>query len=175
MTLETIFEGISAVATAGALLAAVAAAVQARALYRIESSRDDRARQAEDRKQAARISAWAAVQLKTGGRQVHGVIVSNSSDDPVYDFQAACHGFTTVSIPALACVPPGQYFVPNEVGRADDAPAPGWSHARPVNEISSDPVRPFTVSDARGVDELYFRDSAGVLWRREASGELQRS
>jgi len=170
---DTVFEGVSAVATAGALAAAIAAAVQAKRLFGIESARDEQAKEEERRQHAKQLSAWAAVQIGRGGNIVYGVIVRNSSDDPVYDVQIWCHGFTTDRLPSLSCVPPGQYFVPNKDQLNDDGQLCRWDFAKPVDEIH-DPMRPFTASTERGVDEMTFRDNSGVAWRRTATGELAR-
>lgn len=170
---DTFFEGVSAIATAGALVAAVAAAVQAKQLFGIESARDEQAKEDERRQHAKQLSAWAAMQIGRGGNIVYGVIVRNSSDDPVYDVRISCHGFTTDRVPSLSCVPPGQYFVPNRDQRKEDGRLFRWDYAKPVHEIA-DPVRPFTASKNRGVDEITFRDNAGAAWRRTATGELAR-
>jgi hypothetical protein len=164
-----IFDGVSAIATAGALVAAIAAGLQAKRLFKIESARDDQAQQAERRRQAAQISAWAAVRIELGGEPLYGIVVRNSSNDPVYDVRISCHGFTTETTPELWCVPGGQYFVENvDTG---DPHGLQWDYVRPVSEIR-DPVRPFTASDSKGVDQVDFRDNAGLSWRRTARGEL---
>jgi hypothetical protein len=167
----TFFEGLSALATVGALIAAIGAGKQAKRLFQIESSRDEQAQRADRRRQAARISAWAAMRIEVGGKPIYGVVVRNSSDDPVYDVRVACHGFTTERAPQLRCVPPGEYFVANVDIRKPDGKFFRWDYAKPVAEIR-DPVRPFTASDNRGIDELSFRDNAGAPWRRAARGEL---
>lgn len=172
MGLGVVFEGISAFATAGALIAAVAAALQAKKLYDIESSRDEQAKAVDRRRHATRISAWAAMQILPGGEPIYGVVVRNSSDDPVYDLAVSCHGFTTDRAPVLRCVPPGEYFIPNKDQRKPDGRFFRWDYAKPVEEIR-DPVRPFTASDSRGVDELEFRDNSGRAWRRSSRGELE--
>lgn len=174
MTWSTTFEGISAIATAGALVAAVAAGVQAKRLYVIESTRDEQTKEAERRHHATQISAWAGMQILPGGEPIFGVVVRNSSDDPAYDVRVFCHGFSTDKTPALRCVPPGVYFVPNSDQRKADGRIFRWDYMKPVAEIR-DPVRPFTASDNRGVDALTFRDNSGVAWHRTARGELTRA
>lgn len=165
--MTTFFEGLSAFATLGALVAAVYAGVQAKKLYAVESARDEQARENDRRRQASQVSAWAAMQIQTGNRLIYGVVVRNSSDDPVYDVQATCHGFTSGRTTILRCVPPGEYFLPNVLkeGRFH------WDYAKPVEEVR-DPVRPFTASDHKGVDVVTFRDNIGVAWQRAARGEL---
>ena len=171
MELSTFFEGLSAVATSGALIAAVYAGLQAKRLYRIESARDEQARDAERKRQATQVSAWAATRIRTAGRVVFGVVIRNSSDDPVYDVQVECHGFSSSQVASLQCVPPGEFFVANTV--QDDATAE-WDFPKPLGEIN-DPMRPFTISDARGVDAITFRDNTGVGWHRAARGELTKT
>lgn len=174
MSWGTVFECVSAVATGGALVAAMIAARQAKQLFGIESARDEQAKEVERRSHATQISAWAATQIRSGGEPVFGVLVRNSSDDPVYDLRVSCHGFTTEETPSLRCVPPGEYFLPNVDRESSDGSTSPWDHAKPVREIR-DPLRPFTTSDERGVKGLTFRDSAGVAWRRASSGELDRA
>ena len=171
MGLSTFFEGLSAVATSGALIAAVYAGVQAKRLYRIESARDEQARDAGRKRQATQVSAWAATRIRTAGRIVFGVVIRNSSDDPVYDVQVECHGFSSSPVASLQCVPPGEFFVANTV--QEDAAAE-WDYPKPLSEIN-DPMRPFTISDARGVDAITFRDNTGAGWHRAARGELTKT
>lgn len=149
-------------------MAAVYAGYQAKRLYRIESARDEQARVTDRQRQATRISAWAATRIRSGGRVVFGVVVRNSSDDPVYDVQVECHGFSSPRVATLQCVPPGEYFVANLVGSDSSH---DWDFPKPRGEIR-DPMRPFTISDARGVDTIAFRDSTGTPWHRAAQGAL---
>lgn len=174
---DTVFAGVSAVATAGALAAAIAAAVQAKRLFGVESARDEQSKESERKRHATQISAWAAMQIRRGGDIVYGVIVRNSSDDPVYDLRITSHGFTTKQVPTLHCVPHGEYFVANRDQRKSDGRVFRWDYAKPVAEVAAagDPVRPFTASGSHGVDEMTFRDNAGVAWRRTAEGVLSRS
>ncbi|MGL3198227.1 MULTISPECIES: hypothetical protein [Curtobacterium] len=172
MGLNEFFEGLSAVATAGALVAAVYAGLQARRLYRIESDRDEEARAAARASQATKVSAWAATRIRTGGRVLFGVVVRNSSDDPVYDVQVTCHGFSSPRVATLQCVPPGEYFVANTV---DEGSSAEWDYPKPVREVVGDPLRPFTISDAKGVDAITFRDNTGAGWHRAARGELTKT
>jgi len=172
MGLNTFFEGLSAVATACAFLAALYAGYQAQRLFRIELKRDEQAREAERKRQASQVSAWAATRIKTGGRIGFGVVLRNSSDDPVYDVQVECHGFTSSRVPTLQCLPPGEFFVANTV--EEDAAAE-WDYPKPIREVAGDPLRPFTISDARGVDAIIFRDNTGAGWHRAARGELRKT
>lgn len=171
MGLNTFFEGLSAVATAGALLAALYAGYQAQRLFRIELQRDEQARDTERKRQATQVSAWAATRIKTREHVVFGVVVRNSSADPVYDVQVECHGFSSPRVPTLQCVPPGEFFVANTV---DDDSRAEWDFPKPLREIR-DPMRPFTISDERGVDAITFRDNTGAGWHRAARGELTKT
>lgn len=167
------FDGVSAFATAGALIAAVAAGVQAKRLYVIESTRDEQSKEVARRLHATQISSWAAMEVLPSGALVYGVVIRNSSDDPVYDARVTGHGFTTEKTPTLRCVPPGEYFVANKDRRKSDGRLYRWGYMQPLTEIDH-PVRPFTASDSRGVDELTFRDNSGVAWSRTARGSLSR-
>jgi len=171
MGLNTFFEGLSAVATACALLAALYAGYQAQRLFRLELGRDEQTRDAERKRQATQVSAWAATRIKTRERVIFGVVVRNSSDDPIYDVQVECHGFSSPRVPTLQCVPPGEFFVANTF---EDDSKTEWDYPKPLQEIR-DPMRPFTISDARGIDAVMFRDSAGAGWHRAARGELTKT
>lgn len=181
---DTTWNAVNAIATSLALVAAIGAAWQATKLYRIETERDERSqradqrrdeadernREAERQQHASQISAWAAMQIHVGGLPTFGIVVRNSSNDPVYDVEAMCHGFTTASSPKLRCVPPGEYFVAN-TPRMTRGRQYEWDYLKPVSEIK-DPVRPFTASDNKRVDGLTFRDNVGAQWQRAARGEL---
>ncbi|WP_146245941.1 hypothetical protein [Curtobacterium sp. MCPF17_001] len=160
--LEPFFDGLSAIATTVALAAAMFAGFQAQRLYRIESGRDEQARHAERKRQATQVSAWAAARIRTAGRVVFGVVIRNSSDDPVYDLQVQCHGFSSPRVATLQCVPPGEFFVGNTI---EEDSMTEWDYPNALPEIH-DPVRPFTISDARGVNTITFRDNTGAGWRR---------
>ena len=166
--LSIFFDGLSSVATACALLAALYAGYQAQRLFRIELGRDEKVRDADRKRQATQVSAWAATRIQTAGRVIFGVVIRNSSDDPVYDVQVECHGFSSPRVASLQCLPPGEFFVANTV--QEDAAAE-WDYPKPLAEIK-DPMRPFTISDARGVDAITFRDNTGTGWHRAARGEL---
>ncbi|TCL85308.1 hypothetical protein EDF31_105326 [Curtobacterium sp. PhB142] len=73
--------------------------------------------------------------------------------------------------PKLHCVPPGEYSIANIDQRKSDGRSFPWDFAKPVREIC-DPVRPFTASEKKRVDEISFRASAGMGWVRTARGEL---
>lgn len=168
---DTFFEGVSAIATAGALAAAVAAGVQAKRLFKIESDRDAKAQRSDEQRQASHVSAWAAVRVGHRGIPSFGVIVRNSSQDPVYDVRVTGHGFSTRGTPQLWCVPPGEYFVENIDVEKPDGRVFHWDFAKTLREVR-DPVRPFSASDNVAVDQITFRDNSGVSWKRTAKGEL---
>lgn len=182
--MDTFWNAVNAIATSLALVAALGAAWQATKLYRIETERDERSQRAdrrrddaderdrerEKREHASQISAWAAMRILHGGVPVFGIVVRNSSNDPIYDAEATCHGFTTEASPRLHCVPPGEYFVEN-TPRVTYGKQHAWDYLKPVHEIA-DPVRPFTASENKRVDSLTFRNNVGTRWRRAARGEL---
>lgn len=72
--------------------------------------------------------------------------------------------------PKLHCVPPGEYSIAYIDQRKSDGRSFPWDFAKPVREIC-DPVRPFTASEKKRVDEISFRASAGMGWVRTARGE----
>lgn len=110
------------------------------------------------------------MRILKGGVPVYGVVVRNSSNDPIYDAETACFGFTTPTSPRLQCVPPGEYFVEN-TSRVTRGRQHEWDYLKPVREIV-DPVRPFTASENKRVDSLTFRDNVGARWCRASRGEL---
>ena len=95
----------------------------------------------------------------------------------MYELLVTTQGFTTQQVPTLHCVPPGEFFVPNRDRSESDGQVLRWDYARPVAEVAAggDPVRPFTASDRLGIDQMTFRDNAGVGWRRTAEGVLSRT
>lgn len=163
---------IAAIATVGALLAAFRAGKAARSLYQIESDRDRIAGEDRDRAQASKVNTWAALRLLQGDVQAFGVVVSNSSDEPVYGVRIDVEGFKAARVSTLACVPPGQYFVESKEivksGRTFH-----WDYAKSVTEIR-DPLRPFSASQNKKVLALRFTDSSGREWNRDGSGMLAR-
>jgi hypothetical protein len=170
MTSDSIASWIAAVATFGALLAAVAAALQAKKLYDIESGRDKEAADSRARLQASRINAWAGLRLQQGDLQAFGVIVANSSDEPVYNVRIVVDGFTNKNMSTLTCVPPGQYFVENRVISKGEKRF-HWDYAKPTSEFR-DPLRPFSASGSKKVLSTSFTDSAGQSWKRDLDGGL---
>ncbi|WP_261164341.1 hypothetical protein [Microbacterium sp. Marseille-Q6965] len=94
--ISAIAESVAAVAALGALGAAIVAARHTKKLLRTESERDEHAAVERKRAVARRVSAWVAVAAQapatdeaTGQKpnHVYGVIVSNASDEVVYDVQ----------------------------------------------------------------------------------------
>jgi hypothetical protein len=173
MTSDLIASWIAAIATFGALIAAVAAGLQAKKLYAIESGRDKEAADGRARLQASRINAWACLRLQQGDVQAFGVIVANSSDEPVYNVKVVVDGFTNKNMSTLTCVPPGQYFVENRLIDKGDRRL-DWDYAKPTSEFR-DPLRPFSASESKKVLSTSFTDSAGQSWKRDLAGGLSRA
>jgi len=172
MNSDSIASWIAAVATFGALIAAIAAGLQAKKLYNIESGRDKEAADSRARLQASKINAWAGLRLQRGDLQAFGVIVANSSDEPVYNVKVVVDGFTTMSMSTLTCVPPGQYFVENR-SIVKGEKRFQWDYAKPTSEYG-DPLRPFSASGSKKVLSMAFTDSAGQSWKRDSAGGLSR-
>ncbi|ROS62644.1 hypothetical protein EDF38_1756 [Frigoribacterium sp. PhB160] len=170
--IEVIASSIAAVATVGALLAAVRAVGDAKKLFNIESKRDQTAAEDRERQQASKINAWSALRLLRNDIQGFGVIVSNSSEEPVYDVKVAVGGFRTAHAPTLACVPPGQVFVEQKRVMVE-VDTFHWDYAKPVTEFA-DPLRPFSASQSKRVTGVMFTDSSGRQWRRSETGQLER-
>ncbi|MFZ7087672.1 hypothetical protein [Curtobacterium sp. RRHDQ10] len=171
-SLDTFFNGMSAVATAGALIAAIYAGWQARQLFGVETTRDDDQRRRDGERQASGVTAWAGLQLLTRDRQVMGVVVRNSSDDPVFDVDIRVRGFSRPSVSKLRILPPGEYFIRNDLHTDPDGRTFHWDWAKPVREFR-DPLRPYTAGTKFAVEQIGFRDSAGHGWTRDESGRLQ--
>jgi len=166
----TTADWVAAIATAGALVAAIGAGLQANKLYRIESRRDAVARRARSREQASKVNAWSVIKVNPGVANTFGVVVANSSTDPVYDVSIEVHNYSTTEVPTLACVPPGSYFLEDckskGAGRSSN-----WTYAAAVDECD-EPLRPFTASENKKVTSVRFTDSSGRAWKREKNGTL---
>ena len=166
--LDVIASSIAALATVGALFAARAAGKEAKRLYQIESTRDEIAAEERDRAQASKVNTWAALRLLQGIFQAFGVVVSISSEEPVYGLKVTVEGFTNSKVSTLACVPPGQYFVESkEIAKGGRTFY--WDYAKSVSEIR-DPLRPFSASQSKKVIALQFTDSSGREWTRDETG-----
>lgn len=164
----TIASWISAIATVGALGAAGLAAHFALGTFNREQERDNwrdaqeaRRLDAEERSQAALVSAWPGQSYPTITKSrplsAAGLFVRNASEAPVTRLEV--RGFTLSGSPRaypIAVVPPG--------------PAPEFIHV--------DPVGADGVTDPLNLDyaiELWFTDSSGLSWHRDHDHGLHRT
>lgn len=158
----SVAEWVSALATVGALIAAVYAGKVARNLFDLETKRDDAVHQLQRQEQARQVSAWAVVDPDEG---TSGIEIVNSSSSPVYDveIQATKSDGSTAPPLDLALLPPGRFYSTAGVERFY------WS----IPDPSDSPLRPVSKTDGWRVQQLTFRDSANIRWTRHASGHLE--
>lgn len=171
----------AALATIGALIAAMVAAHFTAEQLRIEDAREDARLLADKQSQAALVSAWpididwrSSQDPYTGAMTEEvGVLagvktrVRNASDAPV----------TRVKVDVSVVVQkPGRDAVRYDVGRRDDLPLlpPGelkdmWVDA---SEVSSIPEPEDGVDRVWAEVQVYFADSVGREWTRLPVGEL---
>jgi hypothetical protein len=151
-------EWLAALASVGALVAAVFAGLAAWRVARIEQQRDCRA-------QAVAISAWATQRVVDGHPTV-GIHLLNTSAAPVTDVAV---GFTDADgspyTPLrLRILPPGAYFVQQKRSSPYK-----WGFPEPA----TDALVAIMKSGTWRVDSLAFRDQDDAAWRRAASGTLR--
>lgn len=159
---------ISALASVGALLAAVVAGVTARRLYGIEREREHRLTEADERRQAVRVSAWVAeVVGPNAGERSPGVVVVNASQTAVRDVLVSVIEPDDRRRAALrlAILPPGEYFA------AAQPPPYHWGFPNLLSALEY-PARPVMRSRQWRVTEVTFRDAADRSWRRDDAGVL---
>jgi hypothetical protein len=171
--IDVIASVVAALATVGALLAAGYAVRDAKKLFRIETDRDVTAAEEREGRQASKVNAWSALRLLRKDAQTFGVIVSNSSEEPVYNVKITVGGFRTNHAPTLACVPPGQLFL-EQKRFMEEGDTFHWYFAKPVGEFV-DPIRPFSASKSKRVTNISFTDSYGRQWSRSETGQLGRT
>ncbi len=160
---------LTAVATCGALAAAVFAGVTAKRLYDTEHARDLRAAAAERARQANEVVAWAswtdipsaALRLPNGDTSRVNLAVRNASGVPVYDavVEYSCDG------KALG----GQKF--SVLSPTGDEPHHREIKASGVGVLVAKPRGPSARLDIRV--SMEFTDALGLRWRRETSGILR--
>jgi hypothetical protein len=186
---------IEAIATVAAFAAAVFAARYAAGAFVLERERESQRLDAERRAQASLVAAWPArfiqymdeqqADLPKGLDTIAGaeVLLRNASDLPVTNVHVdfwAVHAYADEHGPAdirrlggqtLAVLPPATE--PHRVLWSTE----GRQHFLPGVPTVGDP-RDFWPSEpphdpARLILDLTFRDSSGVLWRRDRVGRLQ--
>lgn len=176
---EDVAQWIMAGASVTTLIAAVGAAVFAAGAYDVETRREKRALDAEEKSQAERVAAWAEVDrvvIADHGESlaVHWSLVTrNASDLPVYgmDIEATC----LVKMPGR--------IRSRKVEKYVGLLPPG------TNRVSPDPIQIRLSAKQRALDifeqdslaamsratifiEVTFRDAGDRAWRRDSSGVL---
>jgi hypothetical protein len=152
--------------SAGALVAAVTAAVIARRLFRIESNRDHVAQMersqhelAINRQQASCVAAWPEYLEDADQDSWWYSIFRNTSELPVFDVSTVYVGFnpsssvsgTILGGETRSLLPPGEIRE--------------WSSFQLVDGDRV-PFAEFRI-------ELHFRDASGNYWHRDSSGQLR--
>lgn len=155
-------EWVSAIATVGALGAAVAAGRTAKSLYDIERKRDLEQSEAAARADAAQVHAWTASWYDERDSRTDGLVITNGSNRPVFGMRVESQGYRQErKAPlALTIVPPGEYFV-KETGDNYH-----WGFPEFVSELGG-VLRPIMKNDTWRVTSLQFTDINEVRWRRE--------
>ncbi|OOB91941.1 hypothetical protein [Rathayibacter sp. VKM Ac-2630] len=156
---------ISALATIGALGAAVWAVVVSRRLHRVETDRDEVSAERAKREQASGIAARCIGRSAEDERQRRGLLLHNSSDAPVFEVEVSStyaprksHEPQRLAPLRLAILPPGDYVV------FGDTTYP-WT--LPVERTArSEEAVPIMNNPGWTVTEMSFRDAHGLLWRR---------
>ncbi|WP_022888598.1 hypothetical protein [Agromyces italicus] len=155
-------------AAIGALVAAVAAGVNAGKLFGIESGRDTVSRNSREQSQAEAVSVWIAACIGDRAPGSYGVVIKNASTNVVYDVEVAVLGAGGAELPTitLTVLPPGSYYL------AESASSYGWEFASEVSNFDAE-IRPVAKSKDRRVMVLRFRDAANLRWERLKNGPLQ--
>lgn len=156
---------ISALATIGALGAAVWAVVVSRRLHRVETDRDEVSAERAKREQASGIAAWCIRRSAEDDKLRRGLLLHNSSDAPVFDIEVTStyapsksHAPQPQPTLRLTILPPGDYVV------FADSTYP-WT--LPVERTArSVDAAPIMNNPGWTVTEMSFRDAHGVRWRR---------
>lgn len=161
MEFGTVADWVAAIASLGALGIAVMAWITARSL----GARDhERAR----KDQAERVSAWFAAEIHEGSKVAYGVMLRNSSANPVYEVEVVAKSkFANGTYPPLrlTCLPPGAHWASWSNQDKD------WSF--PVDSASvSNELRPVAMSGKLGIGLLRFRDGSNAIWSRTDQGAL---
>lgn len=165
--MSTVAEWISALATVGALVAATVAGRSAKRLYDIESERDRVAAASREAAAARLMNAWTAIHAPDVSKPKigrHGLVVSNAGEGAVFDVTVCSDDHTgKAQHPMhLHVLPPGEYFVLRETQHLWGYPAPARAQVGMIRPISN--------RKEWRVTSIAFMDSAGLRWRRDASG-----
>lgn len=165
MQLGTPAEWLSALAALGALVAAVWAGMIARRLYGIERARDRARVASERRRDAALVHAWTACWFDDQGVRYDGLVISNTSSNPVFGMVVESVSYDGSQQPKLrlSLVPPGRYFVArsNEKYR--------WEFPELIEHLEGS-LRPIMRNREWRVTRMLFQDVRGVSWIRTERG-----
>ena len=183
---------IGGIASFGALVAAVAAALIARQVYRIESQRDRLTEDERREAQAALVAAWPDEKPNpTGGRDLQ-VMLSNGSTQPVFDVDLrvtlSLQGISLADYQTLVNI---DHMAAQRIDNYHDVPAvvshvhmwvlpPGYKGVVPEFEICGFRGSGNDADDAVFLQRIYsfqltLTDVRGHRWHRDHQGRLRRA
>ena len=162
---------ISAVASVGALSAAVWAARTAKQVHDMEFGRDRTSADERFRASARLVSAWTAVYLPDGPEGAiasDGVVIANRSSTPIFDIEIASTDKTGNAQPSLRLqvLPPGEYYCASTSGPYH------WKYPDVAQAFPGN-LRPIAKKPEWRVVDFTFNDAAGRPWRRDRTGLLE--
>lgn len=164
---------IQALASIGALVAAVAAALVARNLHRLAANEDRRnEKDQQDRFEADRlrkasgVAVWWACRISD---ETYGLLLSNRTDGVVHQLSAKGAVRDQAADGVWRFLPPGDLFAPKPFGpkaprgfKFPEALEPGQEY------------RPVMSTDIFVVKSISFTDDAQIRWERDENGILGR-
>lgn len=166
---------ICAIATLGALIAAVAAALIAKRLYVMERERDRRLSAEKLRREPSQVSCWtvsvyADVTYDKATRR-DGLVLSNGATTPVFTVEIASNNRLGISEPPvrLHVVPPGEYFIERDL-KTNYL----WKFPQSTDYLKSEVVVPVMKQPKWVVTCITFNDASGTRWTRDVFGALSR-
>lgn len=157
--LSMIASVVSALATVGALGAAIYAGLWAARVAKIEFRRDHQADEDARRAQAVEVSAWVTWQnIGIGGYQygafLEMVVLSNGSSQPIYEFWLRVH------------VKVGQTWS-ESVAKSGPIVPPREQMKQNIERFGVPMQGP-----SEALVEMWFRDAANAWWHRDQHGVL---
>jgi len=162
--LGSLAEWISALGAIGALAAAIWAAKTSVKLFAIETGRDELAAAKDERRQASGIAAWCVGRNDGPGKR--GILIRNSSDDPVHDVTIESTYAPKKDLEpepqaplTLAILPPGDYI-------AEEHPKFHWDFPE-YREAADDQLQPIMKNPQWMVTAIRFTDAHGNTWERQ--------
>jgi hypothetical protein len=149
----SIADWVAAIATGGALIAAIYAGQQAAQIVNVERRRDDQLEANQRRAQAEQIAAWGS------GISTY---LTNASELPVYDVQLNFTiGKQATGLCIALLVPTQRIPNPTQFAVVQEA----WNRATSA--------RIHGVPEPRTRVSIAFTDAAGVRWERDFQGRLR--